>query len=235
MIIFVTAYDEATEANLAVARLLTNSNQQIFAQHATRDALWQALMQSGNASIFAMSHGRRQFLRAHLGNAPHALMLGDERALGLRRVFAWACLTSADLGVAAAKEGVIWFGFPVKIAAPSNNPRLQSMLAHVLQIVINGLDGVHDETTCRALLDQLVEYANNALLKIDILLESNELPESEYDSVVQQCFEQFQLRLEAWLPGYSEPVRPTRAPKLRYDDLDLDPVRGDLVLLKQIV
>lgn len=220
MILFVTAYDEATRPNLAVARLLSGITHQIFEDKATRELLWDALSKSHDASLLAMSHGRRKFLRAQHGNPPHAIETGDEPRLGTRRVFAWACHTSAELGVEAAKAGTIWFGFPVKIAAPPDHPQLQSMLAQILQSAILGLQNVNDELTCRALLDQLVELADNALLEIESLRNSNILHDSDFDSGVQQCFEQFQLRLEAWLPGYEFPIRPTRAPSQRYDDFD---------------
>lgn len=223
MILFVTAYDPSTRPNLSVARLIDGSIVEIFEDNATRETLWSALDQSGNTPLLAMSHGRRRFLRAQGGSPPHAIEMNDANSLQLRRIFAWACLTSAELGQEAAKAGAIWFGFPVKIAAPPDDPRLQLMLARILEIAVSGLEGVHDDVTCRALLDTIVEHAGNALMEIEFLRSTNELPESEYHSGVQQCFEQFQLRLEAWLPGYSEPVRPTRALKQRYDDLD--PVR----------
>lgn len=220
MILFVPAYDEATRPNLAVAKLLTGSMHQVFEANATRAALWQILDYSQNMPLIAMSHGQRRFLRAQHGVAPHAIAAGDEFVLGTRHVFAWACLTSADLGIAAAKQGTTWFGFPVRIAAPPEHPRLQMMLARVLQIAVCGIGSVHDELTCRALLDQLVEYADAALMEIEVLRESKVLQDSDFDSVVQQCFEQFQLRLEAWLPGSNSPIRPTLAPTKRYDDLD---------------
>jgi hypothetical protein len=223
MIFFVTSYDEATRPNLAVAKHLSGSTHQLFEDCATRDMLWHVLNKSQDIPLLAMSHGRRRYLRAQHGKTPHAIRNGDESALGKRRVFAWACLTSAELGIAAASAGSIWFGFPVKIAAPPENPYMQMMLASILQVAISGLDKVHDERSCRALLDQIVDRADSALMELEQMRERDQLLDAEFDSAVQQCFEQFQLRLEAWLPGNEVPVRPTRAPSQRYDDLD--PVR----------
>lgn len=223
MIMFVTSYDLATQPNLAVAKLLTGSSHQIFECNATREVLWAALGQTDGTTLFAMSHGRRQFIRAQGGVFPHAVDMEDTVNLGKRRIFAWACLTSAELGRSAASAGAIWFGFPVRIAAPPDHPRLQMFLARILQVAIDGLDSVCNESSCRSLLDQLVQCADNVLSEIDSLRSTNELQESDIDSCVQQCFEQFQLRLEAWLPGHDEPIRPTHAPQKRYDDLD--PIR----------
>lgn len=220
MIVFTTAYDDATRSNLSVARLLINSESQLFEGDATRESLWSSLGKLSTASLFAMSHGRRRFIRAQQGNPPHAIDLGDEHKLGIRRVFAWACLTSAELGPAAAAAGVMWFGFPVKIAAPPDNPRLQTLLSRILQLIIDELNNVNDDLSCRSFLDRIVDYVDSILLEIEALRLTDEQLELEYDSAAQQCFEQFQLRLEAWLPGHENPIRPTRAPKRRYDDLD---------------
>jgi hypothetical protein len=217
MILFVTAYDDATRPNLEVARLLQGQLRTLFEGQATREHLWALLTELPNEAVLAMSHGRRTLVRAQGGGPPDALSIGDEDRLGLRRVFAWACLTSAGLGVAASRAETIWVGFPVKIAAPSEDPRLQRFLAEVLDNVVNSLDSVVDEASCRALLDKLVDDADLAMEKVVQLSNSTGLVIS---SSVQQCFDQIQLRLEAWMPGREAPIRPSRAPKERYEDLE---------------
>jgi len=210
-ILFVPAYDESTSPNLRVARRLGGCHVRLFEAKATRVGLWRALAKHPGRALVAMSHGRRQFLRAQGGTPPHAIQLEDAGDIGTRKVFAWACLTSAELGRAAADSGLVWLGFPVKIAATPENAQLQSLLVDVLQHVVNGLPTISDEASCRAVLDRVVEAAVNALETVDSI---------PHDSSDQQCFEQFQLRFEAWLPGCAEPIRPTDAPRNRQDDLD---------------
>ncbi len=206
MILFATAYDEPTVSNLSVARLLKGGRVTLFEGEATRSSLWRVLADDPHRALLAMSHGQRRLLRAQGGEAPHAIQLEDATALGgTRKVFAWACQTSAELGRAAAGAGVVWLGFPVKIAAAPEDARLQALLAEVLQVVVDGLPKVTDATSCKALLDGVVEAARRALEMVDTI---------EHDSSDQQCFEQFQLRFEAWLPGCEEPIRPTAAPTI---------------------
>jgi hypothetical protein len=211
MILFVTAYDPSTRTNLGVATRLTGTRVRLIESDATRADLWNALARHPDVPLMAMSHGRRSFLRAQGGRDPHAIEVRDAITLGTRSVFAWACLTSAELGRAAAAAGTVWFGFPVRIAAPPDDGQLQALLAQVLQLAVNGLPRVNDELSCRALLDDLVEAAREALETVDAI---------PHDSSAQQCFEQFQLRLEAWLPGHDDPIRPKTAPRQRHDDLD---------------
>jgi hypothetical protein len=212
VILFTTAYDPATRCNLGVARLLTGAHVLLLEDEASRSALLQALANHPEREVVAMSHGRRQFLRAQGGAAPHALQVEDANDLGARKVFAWACQTSAELGRAAAQAGAVWFGFPVKIAAPPEDAGMQALLAGVLQHVVDGLPAVKDAASCRVLLDGVVAAAVRALETVDTM---------EHDSSTQQCFEQFQLRFEAWLPGHDEPIRPSTAPTRRYEDLDV--------------
>lgn len=217
MILFVTGHDPATRANIAVARFLRGATVEIFEQNAIRSTLWKALAVRSDVPMFAMSHGGRRVLCAQGRALPHAIVQGDERDLGPRRVFAWACLTSAELGRAVAEAGGIWIGFPVKIAAPSEEEESQRLLAQALQVAVDGLARVRDETSCRALLDEIVEAAERALEIVD-----------QNTSCDVQCFEQIRLRIEAWLPGETEPVRPSRAPRNRVDDLDLMHDLGDV-------
>jgi hypothetical protein len=209
MILFATAYDEATSCNLGVAaRLRTGDCVRITEEHASRNVLERVLRAYPEWDLLAMTHGNRRTLRAQGGILPHAIEQEDTKTLRGRKVFAWACQTGAELGPAAARAGVIWFGFPVKIAAPPENALLQGLLAGVLQRVVDRLPSVRCRSSCKILLDELVADAN-------VVLETAELG----DTQSLQCFEQFQLRLEAWWPGDSEPIRPTTAPKTRYDDL----------------
>ena len=209
MILFVTAYDEATRSNLGVAqRITTNDCVRLTDEDASRSLLWRVLDVYKNWDLLAMSHGERAALRAQGGSAPHAIRSEDATMLCERRVFAWACQTSAELGPRAARAGVIWFGFPVKIAAPPEDPQLQALLASVLQRVVDRLPSVRCRASCKTLLDDLVAAAEAVLETANLM-----------DTQAHQCFAQFQLRLEAWWPGDSQPIRPSAAPKVRYEDL----------------
>ena len=209
MILFATAYDEATRSNLGVAaRLRTGDCVRLTEEHASRRFLARALYAYPQWDLFAMAHGERRALRAPGASAPHAIQLENVEALRNRKVFAWACQTGAELGPAAARAGVVWFGFPVKIAAPPEDPRLQELLAGVLQQVVDRLPTVRCRSSCRTLLDDLVAAAELVLETAGLL-----------DLQAHQCFAQFQLRLEAWWPGDPEPIRPSTAPKSRHDDL----------------
>ena len=209
MILFVPAYDDATKSNLRVAaRLNSGDCCCLTEEHASRTLMWLVLGAYPKWDLFAMSHGERRALKAQGGSIPHAIEPDDAKALRERKVFSWACYTSAELGPAAARAGVVWLGFPVKIAAPPEDPQLQELLAGVLQHVVDRLPSVRCRSSCKTLLDDLVAAASAVLETANIV-----------DSQSQQCFEQFQLRLEAWWPGDSEPIRPSTAPKIRYDDL----------------
>ncbi len=58
MILFITAYDDATSANLSVGRQLADRHIALLAEDATRDNLMALLKQSKEEPLFAMSHGK---------------------------------------------------------------------------------------------------------------------------------------------------------------------------------
>ena len=124
MILFVSSHDEPTRANHAVGSQLAETGDTFLgADRATRVELHKVL-ETCDAPLFAMTHGRIDTLWAqHKEKQPAALLAdtpGDIALLGTRPVFAHACWTARDLGRTACAGGCFWWGFQIPVSAPDD-------------------------------------------------------------------------------------------------------------------
>jgi hypothetical protein len=170
MILFVPAYDPATEANLAIAVRLDGSHLAMLSEGATRQALLHALKRAGEP-LFAMAHGRSDRLLAQEGGT--ALSKTDAAALGSRPVFAFACYTAADLGRAAAGAGATWWGYTGAITSPDVAGEVLPLLAEIFVYLFGAFAGAGSAAARRAVLIQIKERCHAAESRIDVLLETD--------------------------------------------------------------
>lgn len=119
MILFAPAYDAATSANAAVLRQLARDGDTVLLDdEATRSHLHHAL-RSGDAPLFAMSHGRPSVVRAQ-GGGP-ALETGDAGTFAARSIYVFACHTAAEIGAEFAQAKSVWWGYTGAITAPPDS------------------------------------------------------------------------------------------------------------------
>lgn len=170
MIVFVSAYDEATRANLAVARDLRLPHaDRLIADGAVRTALHLALRANG-APLFAMSHGKPDHLCAqHCSHATDhvALSVQDVSVLGSRSVFAYACHTAARLGPEVSSQGVTFWGYIREITAPDARDAFRGYFVRIFDYIGESFPGAGSAEQRRDVLERIKALCDEAALAVD--------------------------------------------------------------------
>ncbi|AEF90623.1 hypothetical protein DelCs14_3631 [Delftia sp. Cs1-4] len=207
-IVFVTAHDPQTEANLSIARLITAPDDlNIFGEDATRANLIQILSTAaGSRPLFCMSHGSRDAVLddVHVG----ALQAKDARLLESRKVFAWACHTGARLGHSVGQSGGIWWGYDCAITAPDNRVKYAKIFATIFSEIKESFAACENEESAYALIQRIRELCEAALEALDKM-------GAKYDEdsfSLYSCCNQIWSRLSVWLAHQTNPCRHPMAP-----------------------
>jgi hypothetical protein len=209
MIIFASAYDEATRANhLVASRLQSADDVFLGAEHATRPALRGALAQT-DEPLFAMSHGSDDMILAQGGSASAPALSADEVELAMlrgRSVFAHACLTGRELGKAMSRKGSIYWGYAVKVNAPEVHPQLLNIFVDVFSFIKSAFAHAKTGTSQDAFFAALRERCEAARDRLDDIDQPDggfEVPMGAY-----QCLIQVERDLLVWAPGDEAPRTP---------------------------
>ena len=203
MIIFVPAYDESTNANLTIAKLITTPTcVTLFEIKATRQELITALSQANLLPLFAMSHGVRDALKGHNGEI--ALSNSDVHLLGRRIVYAFACHTAVELGQLAAKTGSIWWGYSDMISCAIDSPPVRSIFAEIFTFIRDNFQTATSLERRQTILNQLKAMCEEAADEVDDIDSETELPDI---TEIQMTLLHIWDRLRIWVPGAQDPER----------------------------
>ncbi len=211
MIIFATAYDEATTPNHRMARMVLSPDDTFLEkEEATRGALHTILGRTGGP-MFAFSHGTDELLLAQGGKLTDAA-LTHEDALGAllrgRPVFAHACKTARVLGRAAATSGSLWWGYLEKVTAPSDIPGVAEILCELFKYVKASFACQPERSLVDLFFEGLRERCDAAKYMLDEISESDpNLPLMEAYLLITEL----ESKLVAWVPGAAEPYNPPLA------------------------
>lgn len=205
MIVFASAYDEATRANHAVAQRV-RAEEDVFlgAEEATGENLHHALLVCDDP-VFAMSHGLEDRIRAQgHDDTPPALAIDGESLSDLRGrpVFAHACLTGRRLGRVASERGSLWWGYDVKVNAPEDDPLLLPVFVEVFSFVKSSFGAARSEEGVDQFFHELYQRCEGAL---DRLYDIEQDHGTEVPMGAHQCLIQIQQDLLVWTPGSDEP------------------------------
>jgi hypothetical protein len=172
VIVFVPAYDGATNANRAVAQDLPAAAHRLLGADATREALLDALA-AHEGPLFAMAHGSNDRLRAHAHRT--ALEAADAPVLGCRAAFAFACHTSAWLGREFAREGVTWWGYIKEVTAPDHREPFRSLFVAIFSWVYQTFATTVSIEDRRDALVYLKQMCDEAAISVDEAAEADPL------------------------------------------------------------
>lgn len=207
-ILFVTAQDPQTQANLTIAKkIVISTDQSLFGALAIRTALLNAMLNlQHDRTIFSMSHGSKLAVIGH-DNTP-ALEAGDSGALNGFSVFAWACHTGATLGHSFSKAGVTWWGYECAVTAPDDRVQFQDVFAQLFSVAKSEfVSGVDVPSVARALVAVHVA-CEVAVTQLDAL----EADKDDYAFSLYSCCNQLWRNLSVWLAGCQAPCRHPLAP-----------------------
>lgn len=207
-IVFVTAHDPQTAANLAIAQLIGSpSDLNILGANATRANLLQMLGAAvGPQSLFCMSHGSRDALLDDVRMG--ALQATDAELLETCKVFAWACNTGARLGHVVSQAGGIWWGYDCPITAPDDRPKFIQIFVGIFSAIKGSFAACEDEASVDALLLHIKSLCDAALAALDKMGAQNDLDAFSLYS----CCNQIWSRLSVWLAHRPDPCRHPKAP-----------------------
>lgn len=204
MLIFVTAYDEATKANLVIAEnIIEKDDTALFKSKATRAELYQLLSQPQSACfIFAMSHGNKEALLDN--NQSQAITVNDAAHFSRKAVFAWACYTGTSLGWYMAQAQGIWWGYDCAVTAPDADPLYEPIFRRIFQKIKSDFPQVTNAQQVQGMLDTLKDLCDQAADELDHL----DMPPLGLYS----CCRQIWGNLRVWLPSKNEPEKHPEAP-----------------------
>jgi hypothetical protein len=172
MIVFVPAYDEATRANLEIARGLPwIRGHTLLGEMATRESLLVALG-TDDGPLFAMAHGKQDHLVAHA--AERALLAEDAQVIGRRQVFAFACHTAARLGPELSGKGVTWWGYIKEVTAPDPRDPFREHFVRIFDYVGKTFPDAGTPEACRGVLLTLKDMCDAGALLVDEAAEVND-------------------------------------------------------------
>lgn len=203
MILFVPAYDDATQANLVLAKRLADVGSSVlFGDRATRDALLK-LSVGGAEPLLVMTHGQPEFFRAE-DKGSIGLNIDDRIWLARRSTFALACHTANGLGPGVAEHGGIWWGYTGAIQGPVCPEILVQHFVGIFQYIRGAFSGAHTPEQRLAVLLKIKELCNHANHQVDIHAEAD--PELDV-AAANLCLLHLWDRLRIWAPGLSGPER----------------------------
>lgn len=165
MIIFVPAYDAATNTNLAIARKLkSHCSISLLETDATRVKLLSNLTKDNN--VFLMSHGSLDSIFCNPGLI--ALSSKDCNALFNKRFFAFACHTVSILGQEIAKDNDnIWWGYTGAISAPDEDITSIKVVTPIFEFIIQNYHKCNNDIEFDNFLEELEKLCYIAQKKLD--------------------------------------------------------------------
>lgn len=170
MIIFIPSYDEATAANLAVARhfQLPPESILLMEENATRENMLNAYNNNRTNSIFIMSHGGRDRIYCGNSSSNSAIVVSDKDMLNDTYVFAFACHTATFLGKEMSSKGNIWWGYTGAIAAPdAEDEETRLVFAGIFSYIMSQFHQVDDVDSAYTVLNQIKILCDQADLILD--------------------------------------------------------------------
>ncbi|HYO72700.1 MAG TPA: hypothetical protein VEU33_42155 [Archangium sp.] len=195
MIEFVTAYDEATKANLSVASGLL-SKSAFVNEAATRANLQAALQERPFESLVVWSHGNHDGPKAQDGlPALPAEVLSSVKP---RRAWAWACHTGTRFGERVSRLGWTWWGFTGAITAPdTDEPKMVKLLAGAFEAALVAFQS-----------GQTPSSVTTALVGLRLKLETiqEELDALEANLVCYKFLLELWDRARVWFPEHDSPT-----------------------------
>jgi len=160
MIVFVTAYDEATKANLSVGKPLAEDHRHVLLEEqATKKNLIALLEKYPYEPLFAMSHGSEQAeFYGHDGHKRElAINIDDVELFKNRKSYVYACHTGAEgnLGSNVSKKGGTWWGYSSRVTAPSSVKCICEKQEKLFSFIQNEFENKHDENEIKEMLNEL--------------------------------------------------------------------------------
>lgn len=209
MLVFVTAYDAATQSNLVIAKkIIGTGDTPLLESNATRAELYRSLSQiEPDCSIFAMSHGNKEYLLDN--NQGHAIAIQDAGLFAHRAVFAWACYTGTSLGYQMAQAQAIWWGYDSAVTAPDLDPQYELIFCGIFQKIKADFYQAANESQVKVVLEDLKNLCDQAADTFDRLYSPDDIPPS---FALYSCCRQIWSNLCVWLPLKSVPCKHPDAP-----------------------
>ncbi|EPL09852.1 hypothetical protein [Pseudomonas sp. CF150] len=206
MIFFVTAYDEATRANHAIARrMIIDSDINLLEFDAVRFNL-KANLCSSEGAIFSMAHGRT--IAVIDNNGEYALHEADASLLVGFKVFAWGCHTSTTLGYKMSRSDVVWWGYDCAVTAPDDRIQYIDVFVRVFDSIKKLFVKGVNKLSVLDILEQIRILCVAAEEEFNILIEDD----SCESFAVFSCCNNIWRQLLVWLPALSAPLRHPLAP-----------------------
>ena len=206
-IFFVTAHDDATNANRVMANYVCKPHDlQLYEISAVRSSLLNALTDGSHSTAFLMSHGKPYGI---VGNDNiFAINENDGSTLANFKVFAWACWTGSRLGHYISLQGGIWWGYDCRVTAPDERPKFAKIMAPFFQTAKDNFGNGIDAHSILTILNQIQSKCIQALNDLDAI--DAHLDEDGFS--LYSCCNQFWERLSVWMVGMDMPFRHPAAP-----------------------
>lgn len=213
MIVFVPAYDEATQSNFNLAQTFKFPSNFIILleKQATRDNLLDFLKET-DSPLFAMSHGDTNILRAQ--DSQIALSIDDAFILEKRSAYIFACHTAVELGESVAKQGGIWWGYSDAINCYVDEPFSLQLFADTFLLIYENFPQAQTQAEVQDLLEKIRQQCEEIQDQLNYQFYDNlaeDISISQMFGVITTFIHIWQ-RLRVWLPGLNQPEKHSHAP-----------------------
>lgn len=207
-ILFVTAYDSQTQANLSVANEIVENNEFFLSKaEATREVFYNKFPTLTNGQLMIMSHGDNTLVRDN--NREIIITYEDLEKFNNTKFYLWACNTGKDLGAKISQNNNIWWGYDCPITAPINNDKYIPLYVKAFKVIKSKYVLGTNEEDIRQILDDIKKVCEDIDYQIDDLD-----PQAELSDLMQiySCFRNMWANLVVWLnpqTGIKHPEAPS--------------------------
>jgi len=209
-ILFVTSYDEQTNANLLIANnILDGSEVFICEEQANRESFYARFPYLKNAYLMIMSHGDSNLVRDN--NKELIISLEDFDKFSDTKFFLWACNTSRELGATISKNNNVWWGYNCPVTAPINDENYKDFYIRIFRLIKSRyVDGI-DESTVHQILNEIKSICDEINQQLDNMIE-NGLMEIQESMSIYSCFRNIWANLVVWLNPHNS-IKHSEAPE----------------------
>jgi hypothetical protein len=206
MIAFITAYDDATNANYNVVQpIIPETTLLLGSSSANRENLWHHLPHF--STLFAMSHGNSDTLWDNENNA--AINLADVALLTNKKAFVFACYTANDLGRQMRANSNIYWGYTGSIAAPTDEMATIPLFQSIFQYVIAHFSICESKPQIDNMLQNLKNLCDSTANEFDNLYAEG----ADINLMAYNCLNDIWTRLRVNHFDFAEAIKHPEAPQ----------------------
>ncbi len=193
MIVFITAFDEATKGNMAVILpVLQKTTTQLINNQAIKDNLILTLQSLPHIPLFVATHGKPFYFEDNNGNP--VLEKEEINLLSKRKTYVFACWTANELG-RTQWGNATYYGYTGGVSTPdADDSRLIDIQKPIFEYIIRNFSLCNTEIEIYGFIENLKKEVDKALDNLFDLWESDaEIDTSSTDAFLNDIWKKLRV------------------------------------------